>query len=153
MNGSKDDALRIAKFAAEVYSYRGLEAAAQLMEQLGDFAKAAEYYSAINERYEDDGPLNAYFMRNKDRDKAIAAQFDATVKKAFPKGLNKALVSEFTGPPVAGVSFTSESPQTKQFGIKVGDVIVALDGYRVDTFPQYKFVRGLKPNGPLELIY
>ena len=61
-------------------------------------------------------------------------------------------LADFTEAPVSGAVITSSSSRIMQHGLKVGDVIVALDGYRVDTFGQYGFVRGMKAEAPLQLI-
>ncbi|MEZ0276879.1 MAG: hypothetical protein ACAH88_18360 [Roseimicrobium sp.] len=57
------------------------------------------------------------------------------------------------GEPDKGVKFSGQSQLTRKWKLKMGDIIVALDGVHVENFPQYDLVRSLKPaTAPLGLI-
>jgi hypothetical protein len=74
-------------------------------------------------------------------------------ESAFPAGMKKVTLTDFKEPPKNGAQITSDSEVTRTWGLKNGDVIVALDGVQVESFPQYDFVRALQPSStPLDLI-
>jgi hypothetical protein len=148
----RDEAVLVAKDAAEVYSFRGLESAGKLMERMEKWKEAQSYYEAIEERYGSREPLVGYMLRQKDKSPDVARAYDAMVGEEFPDGMKTVALADFTGAPASGAVITTQSSLISQYGLKVGDVIVALDGYRVDTFGQYGFVRGMKADVPLQLI-
>lgn len=150
--GRRDDAMKVAMHAAEVYSFRGLEAAAKLMERLENWSKAREYYEAIQERYGNLEPLVGYLLRHKDHSPEVAKEWKAMVGTEFPDGMKNAALADFKDAPKTGAVVTSNTELTQQHGLKIGNVIVALDGYRVDTFGQYSFIRALKEEAPLQII-
>jgi tetratricopeptide (TPR) repeat protein len=151
--GRKEDALKIALHAAEVYSGPGLETAGKLMERMEKWDEAAGYFEAIEERYNDPGPMMQYIIRRKEKDPAMAELYKAHIDDKFPKGLQKAVLADFQVEPDKGVEVTGESEHTRKWGLKTGDIIVAVDGVRTETFPQYNLVRSLQPDTtPLALI-
>ncbi len=150
--GEKEKALTVAEEAAEVYSARGLEAAANLMIRMERWVDAQEYFEAIAERYGNLGPLIGYLQKYKDRVADVEAQFNAWVGKIFPKGMKQAALEDFQDPPRNGAVFTTRSELTEQHGIQPGMVAVALDGYAVQSMDQYDFIRALSPGAPLRLI-
>ncbi|RBP43819.1 hypothetical protein DES53_105218 [Roseimicrobium gellanilyticum] len=151
--GRKDDALKIAAHAAEVYSARGLETAAKLMERMEKWEEARAYYEASTERYNAPGGLLQFASRRKEHDPAMAQLYERMMGVQFPSGMRKVTMADFNTVPEKGVAFTGESYHTRQWKLKVGDVIVALDGVLVETFPQYDVVRCLQPGStPLALI-
>ena len=151
-NGRVDDAVKIGADAAEVFSYRGLETAAKLMERMGKLDEAAKHLGDIRERYEDSGPLAAFCIRHKGDSPKFAEQFRQLTAASFPEGMKNAAIGDFTGSPADGVRVDSANENTEKAGIKVGDVVVALDGYRVQTLDQYMFVRSLTDNPKLSII-
>jgi hypothetical protein len=61
-------------------------------------------------------------------------------------------VKDFFGKPKAGVVINEDSPLVRRNGLHIGDVIVAIEGMRVDTFEQYCFVRNLSDAPKFRLI-
>ncbi len=150
--GRQKEALEIAGHAAEVYSYRGLETAGRLMARLGRLEEAAKLFAAIAERYGDPGPVMRFIAAHKE-DAKFKGPYDGMVARLFKDGLPPAALADFKEAPAGGAEITSESDGTRAHGLRPGDVIVALDGVRVDTEEQYMFVRALKEdNEPLQLI-
>jgi S1-C subfamily serine protease len=45
-----------------------------------------------------------------------------------------------------------ENDETRKAGLKLTDVIVAVRGYRADTFRAFKAIRDLEPNTPFTLV-
>jgi tetratricopeptide (TPR) repeat protein len=151
--GRKEDALKIATHAAEVYSGRGLETAGKLMERMEKWSEATAYYAAILERYDSPGPLMRFALRSKDRDPAMADLYQKMMDSKFPGGLKKVSFADFTDEPDKGVRFSGQSYHTRKWKLDEGDIIVALDGVLVESFPQYDMVRCLQPDTtPLALI-
>ena len=140
----KDDAFRVAKEAAEVYSAGGLAAMASLLERSGDLAQAEEYFRKIDERYEGENELAVFYVRNRDRSPEYAKAARAATAKAFPDDLEPVKISDLSAPPRDGVALTRGSALAQQLGLGVGNVLVAIDGYRIRNKAQYYFVRALK---------
>jgi hypothetical protein len=66
--------------------------------------------------------------------------------------LQKVALAEFQGPPDDGVLLTSSSSIAMAAGVYLGDIIVAIDGYRVHSEKQYLYVRGLSDDPKFQLI-
>ncbi len=151
-NGRTDDAVKIATAAAEVYSYRGLETMARLMERMEKWEDAAKHFAAIGERYNDNAPLIAFLERNQERDPKLAEAYKQALAPIFPDGIKDATLADFKDAPVDGVEFTSTSQLLVRSGLKLGHIVVALDGHRVQTLEQYLVLRNMKSEAPLDLI-
>lgn len=152
-HGRKDDALKIALHAAEVYSLDGLETAGKLMERMEKWKEAFAYYAAIAERYDDPACLLKFMSRNKERDPTFAGALEKILVSVFPDGMKQVTLSNFQAPPQNGSKITEESRLTQQWKLKKDDVIVALDGVRVESFKQYDAMRSMQPGtAPLALI-
>jgi tetratricopeptide (TPR) repeat protein len=151
--GRKEEALKIALHAAEVYSHRGLETAGKLMERMEKWEEATAYYEAIDKRYDDSGPMLQFLHRRKDQDPAASGQYKRVIEETFPYGMKKTVLDDFQTEPDKGVEITSSSVYTRKWKLKSGDIIVALDGIRTENYPQYNIVRALQSDAtPLALI-
>ena len=148
------DAQRVADFAGEVYSFRGLETKAQFFEATSNYSEAFQWFSNIEERYEDSIPVIAFCLRYKA--KTGDTRFDAEVEKRsgklFPKGIEKVSLGDFQSAPADGVIIKQENDLVRSFGLGRGDVIVAVFGIRVHNFAQYKYSRETSLNPELDLI-
>jgi hypothetical protein len=152
--GRPEQALAIAKEAADTYSGSGLATYAWILEKLERFDEAQRYLVALKDRYDDPELLGDFAIRSvfARHDERLRAEADARVKELFPGGMRRVALAEMTSPPVAGVLVKTETPEALRIGINEGDVIVALDGYRVTSFEQYRTVRWLKTEPRIELI-
>ncbi len=151
-NGRKEDAVKIAADAAEVYSYSGLGTMARLMERMNKPEETEKYLRQIMERYDDVGPLLDFCLRHKEANPKLVETIKSLTAEVFPDGMRKVKLSDFTGPPKDGVVVRSTNANTDKAGLKIGDVFVALDGYRVQTVEQYMLVRGLTNDPKIVLI-
>lgn len=153
-NGRTNEAEALADRAAQVYSSSGLRTKAALLETQAKYPEAFEYYQKIEERYNSPGELVGFCVRYK----ALTddTRYDAVVKKhlrvLFPRGLEKVALKDFTEPPTKGVVFAKDNNLLITAGLKRGDIIVALDGLRVDDMTQYQYVRDLTNAPALTLI-
>ncbi len=151
-HGNMTRARVIADHGYEVFSYSGIETKAKLDERIGDLAAAEKALEALNERYDDEGPLMGFWKRTAATRPASQAAFTAQISRLFPHGQRAAKLTDFTGAPSQGVEMTSESHLGIEHGLRRGHIIVAIDGVACDTQAQYLFLRALSPNKPLDLI-
>ncbi|CAN5649496.1 hypothetical protein BH09VER1_BH09VER1_16850 [soil metagenome] len=153
-HGEKDKALKIAAEAAEVYSFAGLQSYASLLEKMGDLAKAEDYYQKIAERYDDSGLLLGFYTRQVERDASspYAGKRQALEATFFPHGMLRVSLADFKDKPKQGAYISSNGYGLAPNGLKVGDIIVALDGVKVATAKEYFTVRGLKSTPEMPLI-
>lgn len=152
--GDKAKAERVARMAAEVYSERGLMIMADLMERMGRYPEAADYYQKIKERYEHDTLLKRFYVRYRHDvgGPLFAAEADAATKEVFPVGLQRVKPTDFSLAPTDGVSVAASPEVQQRTGLAQGDVIVAIDGYRVRTVEQYGAIRTFRATGKRPLL-
>ena len=135
-NNKKEQALAMARRAAETYSQGGLWTMADLLEKMSDLAGAEQYYRKIFERYRDPGDLVGFYRRHR-KDGRYQTKCNQLLATLFPKSMQRAALDEFSGQPTAGVSFGSTTQAMRRHGLWEGDIIVAMDGYRVENEAQY----------------
>ena len=152
--GRTEDARKEADFAGEVYSAVGLEAKAEFLEATEDYAGAFQWYANIEDRYGDPQPLIAFCLRYKV--KTGDTRYDGEVRqrlgKLFPKGIEKASLGDFQGPPADGTLIQEENDLIRAAGLHQGDVVVAINGIRDHNFLQYNYARDSSANPELDLI-
>ena len=104
--GQWNKAAGIADAAAEVYSARGLQAKAVFMEATSNYDEAFQWYSKINERYNDSKPLALFCERYKQQtgDSRFDAPLAGLLKNSPPAGQEKVSLNKYYGvvaqPPV-----------------------------------------------------
>ena len=150
-NGRTDEALKIAKDAADSYSATGLETMASLLEKMQRLPEAEEYFKKIRDRYDDPGALQTFYARNRERSPQFAESADALMSSMFPQGQEKVQVQELSDAPRDGVLINSSSDLLRRLGLKAGDVIVGIDGIRVRTDAQYLYLRDQAADQPMTL--
>jgi hypothetical protein len=141
--GQTGKALQIARQAAAVYSAGGLAILGQALERSGDFKGAESYYRRIAERYDDEGDIAGFcFRQARTRgQKGFEPELLRFLAKASPKGLEKLDRSTLPARPTDGVRLDTESVFSQSAGLMAGDVIVALDGWRVRSTEEYQIIR------------
>ncbi len=149
-----EKARQIADDAGEVYSAVGLEAKAFFMEKTTNYDAAYEWYAKIEERYDKSGPLMAFFERYKQQtgDTRFEPEWKKRIHTYFPHGKEQVSLADFHGAPTDGVSVLEQNGLTKAAGLRIGDVIVSLNGTRTHTFSQYMYVRSALTGPELDLI-
>jgi tetratricopeptide (TPR) repeat protein len=153
-HGQKDRALAIATDAAEVYSSAGLTTMAELQERMENPQQAETYFEKIKERYDETGPLIAFYQRQATvhPGSPYTAKLESSLGSLFPGGVKSVTMADFTEPPKNGVIIAEQDNFLLKCGMKKGTIIVALDGKRVQSFPQYAFVRELTKSPTMEFI-
>jgi len=142
-HGNVARATEIAKFAAEVYSRTGLETMAFLMERLNKLPEAEDHFQKLAERYNDGRPLSSFYSRQSL--KAIGAP-------AFPAGSRDVSLGDFQGAPKSGVLVQEAGEALRESGVKSSEIIVALDGKRVDSFEDFLSIRALSESDGMDVI-
>ena len=144
--------MTIAEQMADAYSAKGLETMAGLLEKMGRDQEAESYYQKIQERYEDAGPLDAFYGRLGRTKPAYAAKAQAVERAVFPGGMEAITLAQLSGKPVDGVLVTGENSLSNACGLKSGAIIVGIDGQHVHSMPQYAYVRAMKSTPDLDLL-
>jgi tetratricopeptide (TPR) repeat protein len=152
--GQTDKARQIAYDGAQVYSSMGLQAEALFFELTSNYDDAFDWYSKIDERYQQPDPLIEFCMRYKilTGDSRFDPELNKRIGNIFPEGIEPVAVSDFHGPPADGVLVKQENDKTKAVGLGNGDVIVAVYGYRMHNYAQYTYGREWSTGPKLDLI-
>ncbi len=158
-------ALEVARMSAEVHSAAGLDILGQLTERMGRYEEAEGAYVALAAAYRDEAyRLPAFYFRHERRvgDGRFRAQAAAAEKELFPAGLKRASIADLralearNGPSGAartGFPFMEEpSKGQKALGLRMGDTILVLDGYRVFNEQQYACVLWLSDGPEVTMI-
>jgi hypothetical protein len=151
-------AREIATNSAQTGSARGMLTLSAFLEREGDYAGAENLLQAIKDRYSrdhlpsrdpkdpnassyDDWFLGFYYRMAVVRgDRRYQAKFDALALKIFPKGLERIEIAHLDGHPEDGVSILTGSGTIQSLGLRSGDIIVGLDGWRVHNLRQYRAI-------------
>jgi hypothetical protein len=143
--GRKQEAFRLAREAAGVYSHSGLTTLASLFERTGDLTGAETYYRKAWDRYKTSTAL-AWFYGQHRSEPALRAGIRRVERELFPKGLARLATAASPEPPKDGVLITEASPELHAARLKVGQIIVGLDGNRVRNVKQYCWIRWIAEN-------
>ena len=150
--GRKEEAFATVEQGSRVGCSWGFRSHAYLLEREGQVAQAEGYYRRDAERYEYEAPVAPPLMGFLHRmaevrgDAAYEREYEQALARIFPDGLQP--LPEDTGgaPPTGGVLIDGESERLEAAGLRGGDVIVGLDGWRVDTLDQYDTVVSFRPS-------
>jgi hypothetical protein len=151
-HNEKDKALEVAGEAGGVYSCYGLHCLAMLYERMGELDKAEKVLNDSKARYADDEGLTEFYIRNSEKDKRYAEKADPLIKKAFPNGLEKIDITRLKAPPTVGVIITKFGSYAERLGFAKGQIVVALDGYRLNSMEQSKIIRLLTLNPEMKYV-
>ena len=165
--GETARALALGEMMADVYSGPGLAAMGHLQERLGDFPQAVDYYQKIQQRYQNPSELHSFFIRYQIRHGGgrYRAETDSAIEMMFPLGLKQVgmadLEVESRLPEIIARSPRGmtdavvgrlEGDTLHHFGAREGDRVVALDGYRVRNWDQYRCVRSFSDSPRMTAI-
>ena len=144
--GQDAKAREVADHNAEVYSKMGLFSALVLAIEEKDANRAMGYAKAIAERYGD----HCYF--------AAAAwgagRDEKALRRIFPDGLREVTAADFDpAVRIQGARIDENSVTVLTIGLRAGDVVVAVDGKRVETFEQYLLLMSIKLDPRTRIIY
>jgi hypothetical protein len=165
------DAKELAEEAAEVGSFSGLITLARYLETTGDFEGAEALIRNARERYgdkplspdekaerqdgiQDEDTLLAFYYRLAfvNRRPGYEARFWELARDDFPAGLEKLDRDTLAGRPTDGVSVLTTTAWAERCGLRAGDIIVGLDGFRVRTRRQYLLVLAFARDAEVNLV-
>jgi tetratricopeptide (TPR) repeat protein len=153
-HGRRDDALRIATDAADVYSQQGLVTLANLLDRMGQLDQAEAWLKKAEQRYpkstKDD--LLEFYTRNREKSTAYAAAEKEFRSAVFPSGIEYVGLADFHQPPSDGVILTGISERTAKAQLQQGDIFVGLNGYRIHNVKQYNAARHPNSNPNVTFI-
>jgi hypothetical protein len=146
-----DDALALAERGAATQSWQGLVTLAYLAERLSRFAEAEAGYREAATHYQNLSQLLGFYYRDvvvRKRTRYDGA-WTAALARVFPQGLVQ--VPSTTGRPMHAIAINSDTTVSRQAGLFIGDLIVGLEGYRVETLDQYRAVNAFFEQGEMKL--
>jgi hypothetical protein len=169
--GQHERARAVAEEAGATASGSGLLTLARFHERTGDYQRSEAILEQERARYggrpqypaereeskdgaQDEDDLIGFYYRMAYKRKLAGyeSKFLKLAADDFPNGMERAELGSFSGFPTDGVAILKTWPQAERVGLKAGDVIVALDGYRVRSQRQYLLVRGFSDDPELSLI-
>ena len=143
----------VARSAAGTGAASGLFALAELLERKGRLGDAEEQYRQILDRYQDPERLAGFYFR---QIRAGHAEYEPRFRNALALALPEGLLPLDRGAldkaPARGAVVRKENDNTKRWGIKWGDVIVALDGYRVHGRRSFDVINELSLAPRMDLV-
>lgn len=149
--GQLGPALKLAEEAAATGASVGLVTAARLHERLGRTADAERLYQRNDTRYDAPAELIGFYYRalNERQQPEYRDAFDRAVERVFPSGLNREPLAAQA--PSFGVFVETDSAPARAAGIQAGDIVLAVDGWHVENFGQYRAARALTQWGKITL--
>jgi hypothetical protein len=147
------DATALAEEIASTGAWRGMVAAAYLYERLRRLDEADELYRRVTSRYDDPAQMLGFYYREAvvRENAAFEARWKTALAESFPKGLQAAPTALPPQPPARGVFVYKDSDASRKGGLRAGDIIVGLEGWRVDTQEQYAAINAFFENDTLKL--
>ena len=116
----------------------GYTAHGHVSERLGIYDKAEEDFMANVDAYDNKTGLLGFYYRRVavEKNEAYRAKYERWLAEVFPDGLQPEPTT-MTGSPEKGVFVYKDSPYSRKYGVRTGDIIVGLEGWRVDSADQY----------------
>jgi tetratricopeptide (TPR) repeat protein len=148
-HGLKDEALAISQKASDLGSQMGMGTYSYVLDRLGRLDEAESVAKEIQADYGDDSWLLTVHIANPDH---FPEEYALAKNNAFPDGLVRVGLAFFSGKPQTGCQIGGLSSRLEEAHLEVGDVIVALDGYKVDSERQYGFVQHLTNDSHMDFI-
>lgn len=144
-HGKRAEAEKLAMFAGEVYSERGLESLARYYEMTGQLKKAEQTLIDNAERYEKNGkmPLVAFYVRNAGKDPRYKAECNKTIATTFNGSMKKVVLADFKAPPTEGTLITEDNSSLKGTPLVKGSIVVACNGYLIKSIDQFHVARAI----------
>lgn len=147
-----DKAVALAEQVVRTGAGAGFITHGRLSERRGMLDRAEEDFKANVEAYNNKSGLLGFYYRRVEVDgnEAYRARYERLLAEVFPDGLQPEPAS-MPGAPQKGVFVYKDSPYSRKYGVRTGDIIVALEGYRVDTEEQYHAVNAFKDTPELKM--
>jgi hypothetical protein len=147
-----DKAVALAQLVVRSGAGGGFDTHARLSERLGLLDKAEEDFMANMQAYQSKtGLLGFYYRRVQvDKNEAYRAKYARWLAEVFPDGLQPEPTA-MPGQPQKGVFVYKDSPYSRKYGVRSGDIIVGLEGWRVDNAEQYFAINSFKDDAEMKI--
>jgi tetratricopeptide (TPR) repeat protein len=144
-HGQVEKAVALAEEAASSGAGTGYSTRAWLHEQMGNLDDAERDHLRNAEAYDYKQGLVAFYYRRVEVDKngAYEVKWRRWLAEVFPNGLQPE-PQQLSGVPQTGVFINRDSAYSRNAGIRAGDIVVGLEGWRVDTYEQYSTINEFK---------
>jgi hypothetical protein len=145
--GQLIQAMDLAQRSAEVYSRRGLATLAHLLERRARVSEADEVFTAAAARYPTGKADLAGFLYRQAvtaKKPEYLSRWNAIQKEVFPDGLQP-MAAVMTEAPGKGVFVEQDSDASRRVRLQAGDIIVGVDGWKVESKEQYDAVLAFPP--------
>ena len=135
-----EDALQLAEVSAETGALQGLVTQAYLFERLGRSKDAERIYREASDHYSNPSQLLGFYYRVVKVRKQLEFEpaWNKELGAVFPNGLVSLPTDE--AKPEHGVVVMKDSAFSRRAGLQAGDIIVGLEGWRVENLTQYRAV-------------
>jgi tetratricopeptide (TPR) repeat protein len=150
-HGQIDEALALAQRGADTQSWQGLVTFASLAERLGRFEEAEATYREAATHYQNPSQLLGFYYRAVlvRKETRYEAAWKAELERVFPDGLTP--VPTEASKPARAVLLNSDSEIARRAGLMIGDLIVGVEGHRVENFEQYRAVNAFFEQDDMKL--
>ena len=144
-------ATALARRSAAVGSSPGMQTLALLHEQRGQIDDAFRVFSEAAERYPDccTPPLAAFLYRQGviEKNPVYLVRWKVIEREVFSlTGGLQPMATEMKARPAHGVFVEEDSYWSRRAGLRAGDIIVGVDGWKVDSVEQLDAVLWFKPH-------
>jgi len=150
-HGRTDAALALAERSASVGAWQGLVTQAHLFENLGRYDEANSRYKDVERGYDDPSQRLGFLYRavNVRNRTDLESEWKTALARVFPDGLVPAPATDAR--PSRGVIVQKDNPRTRAAGLQAGDIIVGLEGMRVENLRQYYAINAFYSGNDMKL--
>jgi hypothetical protein len=143
-------AMDLAQRSANTWSSRGLLTYARLLERRTRLDEADAVFSNAARRYPNDKTELAAFLYRQaigGRKQVYLARWQAAERELFPNGGLQPMAATMPAQPANGVFVEQDSYWSMRVRLQAGDIIVGVDGYKVENLDQYNTIVAFLPPG------
>ncbi len=146
------EALELSERAAGSGALSGLNIRAYLLERLGRLDEAEGLYVDGADRYESPAQLLGFYYRQAvvASNPLYAEKWKRRLTDVFPDGLQPVPTS-MPASPKKGVFVYTDNDRSRKAGLRTGDIIVGLEGWRVDNFKQYGAINAFTDDSHMKI--
>jgi hypothetical protein len=148
VRGLSAKANALADRAASTGSYWGLLTRARLFDWTGNARSAERYFRHASEGYQDPSDLLGFMLRHHRQ----GMEIDALKWKVFPGGVTSVSLPTLRDAPVSGLEVIGVKTIGERYGMRQDDIIVAVDGVRVNSLDQYHAAKTMSLDPTMRLI-
>lgn len=147
-----EDALKLATRAASSGSADGAFIEGRLFERLGRLDEAEDRFLGIETHYDNAIPAIGFYHRQfvVAKNEKYSEKWRRHLEMFFPQGL-QAVPATMPVAPKSGVFVEKDSDRSRKAGMQAGDIIVGLEGWRVDNRNQYHAINAFSDNERMKL--